>query len=37
MESPVDFDVQITPEPTSFLLLASGLAGLLARIRLRKA
>jgi len=37
MESPVPFDVQVTPEPTSFLLLASGLAGLLTTIRLRKA
>ena len=37
MESPVDFDVQVTPEPTSLLLLASGLAGLLATRKLRKA
>jgi len=32
-----DFNVQVTPEPTSLLLLASGLAGLLTTIRLRKA
>jgi hypothetical protein len=31
MESPVDFDVQITPEPTSFLLFGTGLI-VLARI-----
>ena len=31
------FDVQVTPEPTSLLLLASGLAGLLTAKKLRKA
>ena len=34
MESPVDFDVQVTPEPTSFLLLLTGLA-VFAGIRFR--
>jgi hypothetical protein len=33
----VDFNIQVTPEPTSFLLLATGLAGLLATVKLRKA
>ena len=33
----VDFNVQVTPEPTSLLLLASGLAGLMVTMKLRKA
>ncbi len=32
-----DFDAQVTPEPTSWLLLATGLAGLLFTMKLRKA
>jgi hypothetical protein len=31
-----DFEIEVTPEPNSLLLLASGLAGLLAMVKLRK-
>ena len=32
-----DFDIQVTPEPASLLLLASGLAGMMTARKLRKA